>query len=165
MAKLKRKATPVKPMYTPEDYSRMGQEYLDLSATIKELESKKKSLATLLKGYAESSGVKNDKGSYYCEDDSIVIGSVAKKKVSVDEEGLIEYLERKGLGDLIDVVTVTTKNINEDKLTSAISTARISLEEVEAFTSTSTSYSISVQAKEQAAEIVTGELSKASRKK
>jgi len=165
MATLKRskKEAKVTSIFSKKDYQSMGEEYLEVSAQIKELESKKKALAEKLKEGAESFGVKDDKGSFYCDTDSCIFGKVAKKSVRLDQEKAVDVLERKGLGDVVDVIT--TKVVNEERLTSAVQSGRISLEEVEDFTNVSTSYSVSVTEKKTVTAEVEQTTLKAARKK
>jgi hypothetical protein len=154
MATLKRskKTVQITPMFSQEDYQKMGEEYLEVSSQIKELEAKKKTLSDKIKEGAETYGVKDDKGSYYCDTDTCIFGKVAKKSMKLNQDKAVETLESMGLGDLVDVITV--KTVNEDRLTSAVQSGRITLEEVEEFTDTNTTYSVSVKAKE----VVTAEV-------
>lgn len=153
----------VTPMFSKSDYEKMGQEYLEVSAQIKELEAKKKSLAEKIKEGAESFGVKNDKGSFYCDTESVILGKVAKKSMRLDQEKAVDTLESMGLGDVVDVVT--TKVVNEDRLTSAVQSGRITLEQVEEFTNVSVSYSVDVKAKEVVSAEVEQSTLKVARKK
>ena len=141
----------------------MGREYADISAQIKELEAKKKDLAEKIKQGAESFGVKDDKGSFYLESDNFIMGKVAKKSFKIDQDKAVQTLESMGLGDVVDVVTV--KTVNEDKLQSAVQDKRITLEEVENFTSVSVSYSVSVKEKEEMPEVEVSTVQMAARKK
>ena len=165
MGKLKtvKKNGKVTPMFTQEDIGKMGREYADISAQIKELEAKKKDLAEKIKQGAESFGVKDDKGSFYLESDNFIMGKVAKKSFKIDQDKAVQTLESMGLGDVVDVVTV--KTVNEDKLQSAVQDKRITLEEVENFTSVSVSYSVSVKEKEEMPEVEVSTVQMAARKK
>lgn len=165
MGKLKtvKKNGKVAPMFTQEDIGKMGREYADISAQIKELEAKKKDLAEKIKQGAESFGVKDDKGSFYLESDNFIMGKVAKKSFKIDQDKAVQTLESMGLGDVVDVVTV--KTVNEDKLQSAVQDKRITLEEVENFTSVSVSYSVSVKEKEEMPEVEVSTVQMAARKK
>ena len=155
MAKLKKKQTKEEPILKPvlsvEDIGKLGREYAELSAQIKVLEDKKKDIANKIKDGAEQFGVKDDKGSYYLESDTHTLGKVAKKSFKIDQEKAVETLESMGLGDVVDVVTM--KTVNEDRLTMAVTEKRISLEEVETFTNTTVSYSVSVKEKEAMPEV------------
>ena len=146
-----KKVNKVKPLFSAEDIGKMGKEYAEISAQIKQLEERKKQLADKIKSGAEQFGVQDDKGSYYLEDDSIIMGKVAKKSFKIDQEKAIQTLESMGLGDVVDEVTV--KAVNEDKLQSAVQSGRISLDEVEKFTNVTTAYSVLVKAKEEMPEV------------
>ena len=138
-------------MFTKKDILAMASEYDEVSAKIKELESRKKVLADKIKEGSEKYGVKNDKGSYYLEDDNYIVGKVARKTFKIDQDKAISVLRNKGLGDIVDVVTVET--VNEDRLNSAVQEGRISINEVEDFTNVSVSYSVSVAHKEEMPEV------------
>ena len=141
MAKLRKNAPT--PLYSESDFGKMAEEYANLSAQIKVLEARKKDLSEKIKMGAEQFGQKDDKGSFYFEKNGFIMGKVAKKSFSIDQEKGVDVLERMGLGDCID--TVTIRSVNEDKLSAAVSEGRISINEVENFTKTSTSYSVSVK--------------------
>ena len=148
---LKKVSKNVAPLYSAEDVAKMGKEYAELSAQIKVLEAKKKELSDKIKNGAEMYGVKDDKGSFYFEDDYVIMGKVAKKSFKIDQEVAVETLESRGLSDVVD--TVVVKTVNEDKLQKAVQSGKISLEDVEAFTIESVSYSVLVKEKEVAPEV------------
>lgn len=141
----------VKPLFSAEDIGRMGKEYADLSAQIKKLEEQKKALAEKIKSGAEQFGVKDDKGSFYLENDFYVMGKVAKKSFKIDQEKAVSTLESIGLGDVIDEVVVRT--VNEDRLQKAVADKRITLDDVREFTNESVTYSVSVKEKEAMPEV------------
>ena len=147
----KKSATIIKPMFSIEEIGKMGKEYAEISAQIKQLEERKKSLADKIKSGAEQFGVKDDKGSYYLENDSFIMGKVAKKSFKINQDTAVETLESMGLGDVVDVVTV--KTVNEDKLQKAVQDKRITLDTVQEFTTETVSYSVSVKEKEAMPEV------------
>lgn len=159
---LKKVKNKVVPLITEEDVFSMAKEYADISAQIKTLETKKKALAESIKSGAEKFGTKDDKGSYYLENDDVICGKIAKKSFKINQEKAVAVLEEKGLNDVVDVVTV--KTVNEDKLSSAVSLGRISLNDVDGFTDSSVSYSVSVKPKEEAPEIQKSNLQVAKKK-
>ena len=138
-------------MFSEKEIFAMAEEYADISAKIKELETRKKALSDKIKEGAEKYGVKNDKGSYYLENDFFIAGKVAKKTFKIDQEKAVTVLRNKGLGDVVDVVTI--ESVNEDKLNNAVKDGRISINEVEDFTKVDTSYSVSVTRKEEMPEV------------
>lgn len=152
-----------KSLFSADECFSMAEEYNNLSAQIKVLEARKNELAKNLKSSAESLGTKDDKGSFYIENDYFVVGKVAKKSFKINQELACSILEEKGLEDVIDVVT--TRVVNEDKLNSAVQAGSISLNEVEDFTDCSTSYSVSVVRKDCVPEIEQSTLKSAARKK
>lgn len=148
---LKKVSKNVAPLYSAEDVAKMGKEYAELSAQIKVLEAKKKELSDKIKNGAEMYGVKDDKGSFYFEDDYVIMGKVAKKSFKIKQDVAVETLESMGLSDVVD--TVVVKTVNEDKLQKAVQNGKISLEDVESFTEESVSYSVLVKEKEVAPEV------------
>lgn len=150
-------------LFTKNDVFAMGQEYAELSAQKKQLEDRLKFLSAQIKDGAEKFGVKDDKGSYYLENETLLLGRVAKKSFSFCQERAVETLEASGLGDVVDVVTV--KTVNEEKLTDAVAKGRIALNVVEGFTDTKVTYAVSVKSKEAMPEVQTGDLSAAASRK
>lgn len=159
---LKKVTKKVAPLYSEEDIAKMGREYAEISAQIKTLEAKKKELSEKIKSGAEMYGVKDDKGSFYFEDDYVLMGKVAKKSFKIDQTKAVETLESMGLGDVVD--TVVSKVVNEDKLQKAVQSGKITLDEVAEFTNESVSYSVLVKEKEALPEVEQTTL-KAARKK
>ena len=140
-----------KSMFSAEDIGELGRQYAELSAQIKQLEERKKELAEKIKNGAEKFGVKDDKGSFFLESDSFIIGKVARKSFKIDQENAVNTLVSLGLGDIVDEVIV--KTVNEDKLQQAVQDNRLSLDVVRGFTSESVSYSVSVKEKEEVPEV------------
>lgn len=151
MATLKKAKTKVVPMLSVDDIGKLGKEYADISAQIKVLEEKKKNLADKIKDGAEKYGVKDDKGSYYLENDSHILGKVARKSFKIDQDKAVSMLQAMGIGDVVDVVT--TNVVNEERLQRAVQDGRISLDTVEEFTKSSVSYSVLVKEKEVLSEV------------
>ena len=160
MAKLKKF---VKPQITKEEVLLLGKEYDDINAQLKVLNDRKKELSTLIKEGAEKYGVKDDKGSHYLESDDLVLGKVCKKSFKINQDKAVDILNSKGLGDTLD--TITTTVVNEDRLSQAVSSGRITLKEVEEFTDTKIDYSVSVKAKANMPEIEQSNLDMVARKK
>lgn len=151
LKKVTKSKSNVTPLFSAEDIGKMGKEYADISAQIKKLEEQKKALAEKIKSGAEQFGVKDDKGSFYLENDYFVMGKVAKKSFKIDQEKAVSTLESMGLGDVVDEVVV--KTVNEDRLQKAVTDKRITLEDVKGFTNESVSYSVSVKEKEAMPEV------------
>lgn len=146
-----KKVNKVKPLFSADDIGKLGREYAEVSAQIKQLEERKKALAEKIKSGAEQFGVQDDKGSFYLEDDTLIMGKVARKSFKIDQDKAVQTLESMGLGDVVDEVVV--KTVNEDKLQSAVSNGRITLDDVEGFTNVSTAYSVLVKEKEAIPEV------------
>lgn len=160
---LKKKTTKkVTPLFSADDIGKLGREYAEISAQIKELEEKKKALADKIKKGAEQFGVKDDKGSFFLESDTHIMGKVAKKSIKIDQDKAVGTLESMGLGDVVDIVTV--KTVNEERLERAVADKRITLYDVQGFTDVKVSYSVSVKEKEVATEVEQSTLKVAKRK-
>ena len=139
------------PVLSEKDYFDLASEYSSLSQQIKVLEARKKELSDTLKKGAEKLGTVDDKGSYYFESDSFIIGKVAKKSFKINQSAAVEKLKSLGLSDC--VVTQVIESVDEDKLNTAVQSGKISLNDVEKFTDCTTSYSVLVKEKEPLAEI------------
>ena len=120
------------------------EEYYSLREQKKTIEDRMKTLADLIKANAEKTGVKDDKGSYYAEDEQYVYGKQCKKSVSFDKDKAIEYFKNHGYSECIDTVEV----INEEAVESLINTGDISYEDLEAITTTKVTYAIDIKKKE-----------------
>lgn len=162
MAVLKKSKKKSSATFSEKEVASLGKEYAELSAQIKQLETRKKQLSDLIKENAEKYGVKDDKGSYYLESAEHIMGKVAKKSFKIDQDKAVKVLESLGLGDVVDEVTV--KTVNEDKLDKAVSDGRISFDTVEDFTEVKTSYSVLVKEKEEVPEVEQTTLKAARRK-
>lgn len=161
---VKKKATSkVKPIFSANDIAKMGVEYAEISAQIKVLEERKKELSDKIKSGAEQFGVKDDKGSFYLENDNYIMGKVARKSFKINHDKAVATLESMGLGDVVDVVTVST--VNEDRLQKAVQDKRISLDTVKEFTDETVSYSVLVKEKEAMPEVEVSTAKAAKRKK
>lgn len=148
---------------TKSSLNDLAREYLDVSSKIKELESLKKHLAEQLKQGAENVGVKDDRGSFYVETESALVGKVAKKSIKLNQEKAIKLLREKDLENLIDEVTVY--EVNESKLESAIQNGDVSRSELESITDTKVTYAVVVKEVEEAKEIEQSEFKKVARRK
>lgn len=158
-----KKVSKIQPMFSKEDIENLGAEYAEVSAQIKQLEERKKFLSEKIKNGAEQYGVKDDKGSFYFENDKFIFGKVAKKTCKINQDKAVSMLEALGLGDVVDVIT--TKVVNENNLEKAVSEGRISLNTVNEFTDISTSYSVSVKEKVEMPEVEQSTLKAAKTKK
>ena len=137
------------------------EEYYSLREQKKTIEDRMKFLADQIKANAEKVGVKDDKGSFYAEDERYVYGKQCKKSVSFDKEKTIEYLKTHGYDECIDIVEV----INEDAVEGRINTGDISFEDLEAITTTKVSYAIDIKKKEEMPEVEQTEVKMAASKK
>lgn len=148
---------------TKADIGRCAKEYSEISQQIKVLEERKKTLSAIIKEGSVKYGTPDDKGSSYLEVDGFITGNVSKVSMSLDQTKGVDYLEKKGLGDLIDVETV--KTINEERLEKAVGEKRLTLDEVESFTNKKQTYQVSVKAVEEMPEVEQSNLALAAKKK
>lgn len=137
------------------------EEYYSLREQKKVIEDRMKTLADQIKSNAEKVGVKDDKGSYYAEDEQYVYGKQCKKSVSFDKDKAIEYFKNHGYTECIDTVEV----INEEAVEGLINTGDISFEDLESITTTKVSYAIDIKKKEEMPEVEQTEVSMAASKK
>lgn len=151
------------PALTKKEIGACAAEYVEVSQQIKVLEERKKLLAIKIKEGAVKFGTLDDKGSSYLEVNGFIAGNVSKVSMSLDQTKGVEYLEKKGLGDLVDVVEV--KTVNEERLEKAVSEKRLTLDEVEGFTTKKQSYQVSVKAVEEMPEVEQSNLALAASKK
>lgn len=120
------------------------EEYFSLREQKKTIEDRMKYLADQIKANAEKTGVKDDKGSYYAEDEQYVYGKQCKKSVSFDKDKAIEYFKNHGYDECIETVEI----INEDAVEGRINTGDISFEDLESITTTKVTYAIDIKKKE-----------------
>lgn len=137
------------------------QEYNTLRDEKKRIEDRMKKLADLIKDNAEKVGVKDDKGSYYAEDENYIYGKQCKKSVSFNQEKALSYFKDHGFEDCIDTVEV----INETAVEEHINTGDISFEDLESITDTKVSYAIDLKKKEDMPEVQETEVPMAASKK
>lgn len=111
MSKLVKKTRQIGSVNLPEPMvDTLVQEYSYISAQIKTLTERKKSLAGMIKNYALVHGVRDDKGSYYCENDNFVYGVVSKSQ-TVQRENIIDLLKEMGRKDCIDIIEVVNMDM------------------------------------------------------
>ena len=128
----------------PVSISTMLTEYESLRAQKKIIEDRMKVLAEQIKADAEKVGVKDDKGSFYAENEYFIYGKQCKKSVSFNQEKALSFFKDRGYTDCIDTVEV----INEEAVEGHINTGDISFEELEEITVTKVTYAIDLKKKE-----------------
>lgn len=139
----------------------MLSEYYSLREQKKKIEDRMKYLADQIKANAEKVGVKDDKGSFYAEDEQFIYGKQCKKSVSFNQEKALSYFRDHGYDDCITTVEV----INEEAVESRINTGDISFEDLEDITTTKVSYAIDLKRKEEMSEVEQIEVPVAASKK
>jgi len=139
----------------------MLSEYDSLREQKKKIEDRMKYLADQIKANAEKVGVKDDKGSFYAEDEQFIYGKQCKKSVSFNQEKALSYFREHGYDDCITTVEV----INEEAVEGRINTGDISFEDLEDITTTKVSYAIDLKRKEEMAEVEQTEVAMAATKK
>lgn len=140
---------------------RILDEYFALRGEEKRIKSRLTYLSGEIKKYAEDNGVKDDKGSYYSENESYVFGKQAKKQVSFDVEKAITFLKAKGFSDCVK----TREIIDEDAVEAHINSGDISYDELEGITVTKVTYAVDVRQKEEMPEVEQTTVSIAASKK
>lgn len=139
----------------------MLSEYDSLREQKKKIEDRMGYLADQIKANAEKVGVKDDKGSFYAEDEQFIYGKQCKKSVSFNQEKALSYFRDHGYDDCITTVEV----INEEAVESRINTGDISFEDLEDITTTKVSYAIDLKRKEKMSEVEQTEVPIAASKK
>ena len=139
----------------------MLSEYDSLREQKKKIEDRMKYLADQIKANAEKVGVKDDKGSFYAEDEQFIYGKQCKKSVFFNQEKALSYFRDHGYDDCITTVEV----INEEAVESRINTGDISFEDLEDITTTKVSYAIDLKRKEEMPEVEQTEVPIAASKK
>lgn len=129
----------------------MVSEYFFLRSQKKVIDDKMKGLASTIKEYAKENGVKNDTGSYYCQNDEYIFGSQAKKSVSFDVDKAVEFLKSRGFNHAVK--QITTYEIDEDVVESLVGSGDISLSDLESITNTKVTYSVDVKKKEEVTDV------------
>ena len=119
-------------------------EYHRLREESKTIKSRMDTLAKEIKEYASVNGVKDDKGSFYCDNGSFMFGQQAKKSVSFVFEKAIDFFKSRGLVDCIK----TTEVIDEEAVERYINSGHITFDDLESITQTKVTYAIDLKKKE-----------------
>lgn len=136
----------LKQILKPQDMTSLLNEYQSILEKEKILKKRKNDIATLVKDYAEREGVKNNTGSFYCEDDQYIYGKQCRKSVSIDNEKAKDLLETKGLWrEAVDIVEV----VNENKLENLVNEGKLSMQDIEDISVTKVTYAVDIKKKEQ----------------
>ena len=121
------------------------EEYSFLRSQAKTIKSRMDALAKEIKSYAEKCGVKDDKGSFYCENDRFIFGNQARKSVSLKQEETLSFLKENGYTEAIKVV----ETVDESVFERLMSEGKISFEDVESLTNVKVTYAIDIKEKEE----------------
>lgn len=116
-------------------------EYVSLREQAKAIKSRMDYLSKEIKTYASANGAKDDKGSYYCQNESFIFGSQAKKSITFAKERALDFFKTHGLLGAIKMV----ETIDEQAVEAYIADGQISVEELESITNTSVSYAVDVK--------------------
>ena len=122
----------------------MVAEYDALRNQSKTIKSRMDTLAKDIKKYAETHGVKDDKGSYYCDNGAFQFGQQAKKSVSFVIDKALDFLKSHGFTDAIK----TVETIDEDVIERLVSEGAITFDDLESITETKVTYAIDLKKKE-----------------
>lgn len=122
----------------------MVSEYDALRSQSKTIKSRMDTLAKDIKKYAETHGVKDDKGSYYCDNGAFQFGQQAKKSVSFVIDKALDFLKSHGFTDAIK----TVETIDEDVIERLVSEGAITFEDLESITETKVTYAIDLKKNE-----------------
>lgn len=125
------------------------KEYDGLREESKIIKKRTDDLAKEIKEYAENNGVKDDKGSFYCDLGGYLFGKQAKKSVSFKKDEAIEFFKTKKLFDAVKII----ETIDEDAVEKYISEGNITFEDLESITETKVTYAIDLKKKEDMPEV------------
>lgn len=120
------------------------QEYYKLREEAKTIKTRMDTLAKEIKSYASENGVKDDKGSTYCDNGTFMFGQQCKKSVSFVKDKAIEFFKAHHLHDAIKITEV----IDEDAVERYINQGEITFEDLESITETKVTYAIDLKKKE-----------------
>lgn len=120
------------------------QEYYRLREEAKTIKNRMDALAKEIKEYASANGVKDDKGSTYCDNGTFMFGQQAKKSVSFKKDEAISFFKTRGLLDAVKITEV----IDEDAVEKYIGDGLITFEDLESITETKVTYAIDLKKKE-----------------
>ena len=118
-------------------------EYYMLKEQKKLIEDKMKKLSSQIKSYAEATGVKNDNGSYYCQNSDFTFGMQARKKITFNDVEARTFFENKGFNNAYEVVEKVS--FNEDVIEGLVTSGKMSIAELEAITTTKVTYAVDVK--------------------
>ena len=134
-----------KPKIIPDEstIAVLVEEYNSLSSQEKVIKARKSELSTIIKDYAMSKGTKDDKGSFFSENETFTFGAQCKRQVTFDVEKAVNFFESKGFEDCYRLVP----EIKEDAVESRLEKGDITYEQFSKITNVSTNYAVSVKAK------------------
>lgn len=124
-------------------------EYNKLREEKKTIEARMKKLSEDIKDYAEKNGVKDDKGSFYAENNSFTFGKQAKKSISFIQDKALEFFKKRKLVEAIKVV----ETIDEEAVEKYIKDGAITFKDLEEITETKVTYAIDIKKKEEMPEV------------
>ena len=129
---------------TPDVHSQVA-EYAKLRDQSKLIKTRMDELSKIIKDYSQKNGVKDDKGSFYCENESYVFGQQARKSVSLDQEKSIAFLKQHGFPSAIK----TIEQVNEEEVERLLQEGSLSIDDITTLSNVKVSYSIDVREKEE----------------
>lgn len=104
----KSKVASISSAVSKEQIESYVEEYSRLSEEAKTIDKRRKELAGFIKDYAEKHGTKDDKGSFYCENENFIYGRQAKTSI-VPRENICATLKTMGFSDCVKVVETPDK--------------------------------------------------------
>lgn len=129
----------------------LSREYIKLREQKKLIDARMKELSATLKQQAETFGSKNDSGSYVYDSGRYIVSKVAKKSISFNTEKALSFLKNHGLSDAI----VSVETIDESVVEKYVADGTITYADLEDITTSSVSYAVDIQEKEEVVSEVT----------
>lgn len=143
------------------DIGSVVREYDLIRENEKMMKKRKSELATVIKEYADSNGVPDDKGSLLCSNDEYSWGKQIRKSVSLNQEKALEFLKVSGLDNCITFVEI----VNEEELENQFNVGNVTQEDLESISEIKVSYSTTVTKKEVIEDVEESDLQLASQDK
>ena len=117
----KSKVVSISSAVSKEQIESYVEEYSRLSEEAKTIDKRRKELAGFIKDYAEKHGTKDDKGSFYCENENFIYGRQAKASI-VPRDNICATLKTMGFSDCVKTVETPDREMidkyhNEGALT------------------------------------------------
>ena len=119
-------------------------QYESIKEQEKLIKERKEELSKFLKSFAVSKGQQDSKGSSYITEGEFVVGNVASKKITFNQEKALAYItEHKS--ELVNDIMETVQIVSESKIEALVSKGLLSVDDVEQMVDTKITYRLNIQ--------------------